>query len=250
MEYEKFRDYMYYLLTAPFKRVIKKSNQWYILFTVLGDKFDESMERIYKAHEQTMLATCDDVMLQEHASDRGMKRYIGENDENFRARIANYSEVLKLGGTDAGVILAVKSLGFEDVKIVKTKLYKQDKNRWAEFHLLIKIKPDEELPIGYDVLKQYVRKNKYIGARDNYEIGIELGEQKVESNNVARSVQILGRDTQRYSNNERMTIRMESITESHTGLAVETKYDMWKFDGTVKFDGTRKFDAWQRREEL
>ena len=41
------KDYMYYLLTSPFKRVKKSINNWYILCEVLGSWFDECMNDIY-----------------------------------------------------------------------------------------------------------------------------------------------------------------------------------------------------------
>lgn len=67
--FEKFCDYMYYLLTSPFKKIKKSKNQWYKLFKVLGEYFDDGMESIEKAREQTMLATCDVEMLPVHAAD-------------------------------------------------------------------------------------------------------------------------------------------------------------------------------------
>ena len=96
--FEKFCDYMYYLLTSPFKKIKKSKNQWYKLFKVLGEYFDDGMESIEKAREQTMLATCDVEMLPVHAADRKLTKYTGEEDENFRSRIANYTEVCRLGG--------------------------------------------------------------------------------------------------------------------------------------------------------
>ena len=90
---EKFADFMYYLLTSPFKRIKKSQNQWYMLFQVLGSYMDHAGEILFEAREQTMLATCDASMLQSHADDRSIVRYPGESDENYRKRIANYTEV-------------------------------------------------------------------------------------------------------------------------------------------------------------
>lgn len=139
--FDKFCDYMYYLLTSPFKRVKKSMNQWYILFRVLGRRFDDAMESLYSAREQTMLATCKPEMLPVHAEDRKMARYPGEEDENFRKRIANYPEVLRIGGSNPGVLLAVRTLGYTDVKIVpanKMPNFSEEEkwNRWAEFYVV------------------------------------------------------------------------------------------------------------------
>lgn len=166
--FEKFCDYMYYLLTSPFKRVKKAINQWYILFRVLGSRFDNALVKVIEAREQTMLATCDPVMLQVHANDRNLTRYSGEEDENFRRRIANYTEVCRLGGTNEGVKLAVWSLGYDNVELVPAKEFAMDDERWAEFYLIIELGADETHPVNLEVLKKEVRKSKEVGAKDNY----------------------------------------------------------------------------------
>lgn len=184
--FEQFCEYMYYLLTAPYKRVKKNANQWYILFKVLGKRLDTSFEKIQSAYDETMLATCDEELLQTHADDRLLTRYIGESDENFRKRIANYPEICRLGGSDEGVLLAVRSLGFEDARIVKaneftghytldgswvcdgSRLLDSQDDRWAEFYVVIRFGMDDEPPIAAAVLKQHVRKWKYTTAKDNY----------------------------------------------------------------------------------
>ena len=38
---ETFGEYMYYLLSTPFKQVRKVGNQWYIYFKITGRLFDE-----------------------------------------------------------------------------------------------------------------------------------------------------------------------------------------------------------------
>jgi hypothetical protein len=159
---------MYYLLTSPFKVVKKKRNQWYILFKVLGGCFDDAMESLYSAREQTMVTTCDPAMLPVHAQERKMSRYQDETDENFRARIANYQEILRLGGTDAGILLAVQTLGFTDVSVVTAKTFTGDKTRWAEFYVVLNLDPDQPHPASTQTLKEQVRKTKQVGAKDNY----------------------------------------------------------------------------------
>lgn len=168
--FEHFSDYMYYLLTSPFKRIRRSVNQWYILFRVLGKRFDDAMESLYSAQEQTMVATCVPEMLQLHAQERGLKKYPGEDDENFRKRIANYVEILRLGGTDEGVLLAVWALGYENAQIVKAKDVSGDDGRWAEFYIIIRQDMAENSPIDFSILQKQVRKYKYVGALDNYRL--------------------------------------------------------------------------------
>lgn len=195
--FEKFADYMYYLLTSPFKRLKKKINQWYILFDVLGRRYDDAMESFYRAQEQTMIATCHPAMLPVHAADRpNLTRYQGEEDENFRARIANFPEVLRKGGTDPGVLLAVRTLGYSSPEIVKANAFKgrvyfetdgtwnldgsrlleagELPDRWAEFYIVIKMSVDESHPISTAILKKEVRRVKEVGAKDNYSFQYSL----------------------------------------------------------------------------
>lgn len=188
--FEKFCDYMYYLLTSPFKKIKKSKNQWYKLFKVLGEYFDDGMESIEKAREQTMLATCDVEMLPVHAADRKLTKYTGEEDENFRSRIANYTEVCRLGGTDPGLILAVKALGYPNPEKIMANVlngrvyYETDgswildgsrnleagelEDRWAEFYIVNNMSVDDEHPVSTAILKKEVRRVKEVGAKDNY----------------------------------------------------------------------------------
>lgn len=165
---DNFCEYMYYLLTSPFKKVNKSLNQWYILCKVLGRKFDECMNDLYNARKESMIATCSDIMLPEHAKDRNLSRYTGEQWYNFRRRIATYTEVCRLGGTNQGVLLAVKALGYTDVAIVWAVTFTGDSNRWAEFFVVINMSVDDIHPIALNILKNEVRKTKEVEAKENY----------------------------------------------------------------------------------
>mgnify|MGYP000490877513 CR=1 FL=1 len=173
--FEKFSDYMYYLLISPLKRVKKELNQWYKLFKVLGKRFDDALEAINKEGEESMLVSCDDEFLQIHADERKMQRYAGENNSNYRKRIANYQEVMKLGGTDRGIKLAAKTLGYSRVEVIKANKFKGVNDRWAEFYVLAYINLAENSTRGLEILKKEVRKVKYVGAKDNYIFTYSVG---------------------------------------------------------------------------
>lgn len=164
---ERFADYMYYLLLTPFKRVRKEVNQWYLLFKVFGARFDKAKEALLQARDETMVATCSQVMLQEHGRDRGLTRYEGEKLENYRKRIALYEQVCRLGGTNEGIILAVMSLGYDDVAVIPAREVEGNSTHWAEFYVDISMN-DEPHPIPFDVIYKEVRKKKEVGAKDNY----------------------------------------------------------------------------------
>lgn len=165
---DNFRDYIYYLLWSPLKKIEKGKNAWYKLAKVYGSLFDKAKAAILKAREETMVATCSSAMLQVHADERRLTRYTDETDENYRRRIATYPEVCRLGGTDQGVKLAVKALGYDRVEIKTIKEFYGDSDRWAEFLVNINMEFTETFPIGFDILRKAVRQTKEVGAKDNY----------------------------------------------------------------------------------
>lgn len=120
---DKFADYMWYLLHAPFKKISKTVNQWYILLKVLGKRFDRAKDAVLQARDESMIATCGEHMLMQIGRERGLGRYENEDIENYRRRIALYPEVCRLGGTNEGIILAVKSLGYTGVDYRTGKSY-------------------------------------------------------------------------------------------------------------------------------
>lgn len=171
------------------------------------------------------------------ATNANVTRYEGEHPENFRSRIAMYEEICKLGGTNEGVLLAVRTLGYTSPVLVRandltgfshftldgswlldgSRTLESDtiENRWAEFYIVIVMDADEEHPISFDIMRKTVRKWKEVGAKDNYFFKYNL-----------------------------------SIRQPHTGnfLKVLYKkhlfyYDYRKLDGMWKLDGSYMLDA-------
>lgn len=234
---ENFIEYMWYLLTTPLKKLKKALNKWYILCRVFGKRFDEAKEDILRARDEGMVATCSHEMLAVHGADRRLTRYEGEHPENFRSRIAMYEEICKLGGTNEGVLLAVRTLGYTSPVLVRandltgfshftldgswlldgSRTLESDtiENRWAEFYIVIVMDADEEHPISFDIMRKTVRKWKEVGAKDNYFFKYNL-----------------------------------SIRQPHTGNFLEVLYkkhlfyyDYRKLDGMWKLDGSYMLDA-------
>lgn len=200
---ENFIEYMWYLLTTPLKKLKRSLNKWYILCKVYGRRFDEVKEDILRARDEGMVATCCHEMLPVHGADRRLTRYDGEHPENYRSRIAMYEEVCKLGGTNEGVLLAVKTLGYTAPEHVRandktgfvhftldgswlldgSRILESDtiENRWAEFYIVIGMDADEEHPISFDILRKTVRKWKEVGAKDNYFFRYTLSIREINS---------------------------------------------------------------------
>lgn len=269
---EKFADFMYYLLTSPFKRIKKSQNQWYMLFQVLGSYMDHAGEILFDAREQTMLATCDASMLQSHADDRSIVRYPGESDENYRKRIANYTEVCRLGGTNQGMILAVRKLGFDDAEIKTAMELTGVADRWAEFYVIVHQDIDKEYPIGFDILKSEVRKVKYVTAKDNYrylfliKIITPPAELKLKSKSVIKidnynylrldgtwsldGSQTLDASYRKFLVKQRSRIQFTTPTGRVGSINRVITHNDWCLDGTYLLDGTKEMDAYRFEEEI
>ncbi|HBQ43866.1 MAG TPA: hypothetical protein DD724_06360 [Lactobacillus acetotolerans] len=133
--FEKYSDYMYYLLHAPFKKIRKEINQWYILFKVLGKYFDKAKEFLFLAREAVSIISAPEELLLLHGMDRDMIRLKGESIEDYRYRLLMKMEIAKQAGIVPGILLAAKALGYDET--VHEPLYLTDENRWDEFNLYL-----------------------------------------------------------------------------------------------------------------
>lgn len=272
MAYDNFRDYMYYLLTSPFKRVKKSINNWYILCDVLGEWFDECMEDVYRAREEGMIATCDDIMLPVHAADRRMSRNPGENNDSYRRRIAWYIEIKRLGGTNAGVLMAVKALGYENPILIRAEELLEDESRWAEFYVLLENDIDFIEPVAFEVLRNTVRQIKYSGAKDNYLFRYyitmnELTEQLFMRYRTVLVIinynylmlngswnldgtQILNGVIRAFKVSCESKIQIKGSEEQLVNLKRVVEHNYWTLNGEVLLDGSRNLDAYKYEEEI
>jgi len=184
-------EYMWYLLTMPFKQVKKHVNMWYTWCKVVGRRFDIIQEDFLKARAEGMIATCSQEMLSIHAADRKLSRYEGETLENFRKRISKYADVCKLGGTKEGLILAIKTLGYESVQILPATSVYNDETRWAEFVVVLNLNSENDNDIDLDILKEIVRQWKEVGAKDNYQFFFRISDITIETAHDFRMYEIV-----------------------------------------------------------
>ncbi len=136
--FEKFQDYMYYLLFGPLKRIAKAKNQFYILFKVFGKLFDQTKQDIFRVREESMVISASEKMLEEHGRDRSMKRLKGENMENYRMRLSMKNIIAEKAGINEGILLVLKAIGYEQSRI--EPFYIHDPERWAEFTIYLSSK--------------------------------------------------------------------------------------------------------------
>ncbi len=206
--FQKFADYIYYLLPSPFKRLKKSVNQWYIFCKVIGQWFDEVKNDLLKAVDETTIATCSDELLIYYGEDRNLTQYKNEGNEEFRSRIAMTDEMEYLGGTMEGVLLAAKTTGLQNVEYYWLPEVTGDYSRWAEFYLFVYDSLDNgKLNVDFNVLRKNVRNVKCSEAKDNY----------------------------------RYICSAECVLEHKSEADLVVEQDICFFDGSYSFDGTHEF---------
>lgn len=126
--FEKFGEYMFFLLFAPLKRVQKALNQFYIFFKVTGKLFDQCKTDLFRMREECSVITCSDDMLPVHGQDRDMSRLTGETLENYRIRLAMKGIIAEKAGTNEGIRYLAKAFGYENVEIEPSPI----PGHWAE----------------------------------------------------------------------------------------------------------------------
>lgn len=134
--FEKFGDYMFYLLNAPLKKGRKRSNQLYIFMKVIGKLFDDTKKDIFRVRDESMVISASPVMLPVHGQDRQMARLKNEDIEAYRTRLSMKAIIAEKAGSEEGILLALASLGYEQSYI--EPMWKQDAERWAEFIIFLR----------------------------------------------------------------------------------------------------------------
>lgn len=152
--FDKFGDYMFFLLNAPLKKLKQGKNQLKIFFSVLGEVFDGMMEDIFRFRNQKAISTADDIMLEVIGQDRDMYRIQGETMEQYRRRLQMKAVLAEMAGTAEGLKLALELLGYPDCTI--EPLYMTDRSRWAEIYIDVPVWND----INYDAILAETLKTK------------------------------------------------------------------------------------------
>lgn len=268
---ETFGEYMYYLLSTPFKKVQKAKNQWHIYFQAVGKLFDGDKGMLQRARKESMVQTASVQMLPEHGLDRGLSRYEGESWENFRVRLMMYADTCLLGGTEMGTLQAVRSLGFTDVEMVPAYELEGSREHWAEFYVVIARDADDPFDIGHDIIRREVRRVKKVSARDRYRFLYRIHDGRTES--LGRFYRLTIRSEARWYNNCILngqymndgSIQHDNVIGNHLpylgirnrmeeqeeGKLTCTTWHHWRIhDGSTYNDGAKNMDAEVIKEEI
>lgn len=167
--FDKFQEYMYYLLFGPLKKVFKTNNQFYILFKIAGKLFDQTKQDIFRAREESMIISSE-MLLPEHGRDRDMPQLIGEDIESYRLRLSMKNVIAEKAGTNEGILIALRALGYEKSYIEPYFIH--DPERWAEFIVYLDSKRQSGLK-DLSIIDREVMKVKPASGKPSYGISSE-----------------------------------------------------------------------------
>lgn len=161
----RFVDYLWFLAHGVLKRTKKDDNDVYKLFDAAGNILDAAKTNIFLIRRQGLIATATGKALDYHGRGRQLPRYAGETDDQYRKRLLSKREISEKAGTVEGIILALKSMGFDRAEI--EPLYLEDTERWAEFYIYL----DQDLLTQYgnlETVERVVRDVKQASSLHNY----------------------------------------------------------------------------------
>lgn len=144
--FDRFGDYMFFLLHGPLRKLKKGKNQLKIFFAVTGLVFDDIKTDIFRFREQKIISKADPAMLEVIGQDRDMYRIQGESMEAYRRRLQAKAIIAEMAGTGEGLKLALEMIGYPECGI--TPLYLTDRSRWAEIYIDVPVSHD----INYDAI--------------------------------------------------------------------------------------------------
>lgn len=184
--FERFGDYMFFLLNAPLKKMKQGKNQLEIFFSVTGELFDGMKADIFRLRDQRMISTAEPLMLEVIGQDRDMYRHQGENIEQYRRRLQMKAVIAEMAGTAEGLKLALEMLGYPECTI--EPLYLTDRGRWAEIYINVPVRHD----INYDAILAEVLKVKPARTLPHlrWVYGIQAKDKVVAAGGLANSLKV------------------------------------------------------------
>jgi hypothetical protein len=258
--FDKFSDYMYYLLNAPLKRAKKETNDIHILFKVLGKICDDIKQDIFNLRRQSMILTSKSKALDELGKDRRMPRFSNETDEQYRKRLLMKREVSQRAGTKYGIIKALESMGYDDVIINpvgsskgnsnnfdgnikfdgknKFNTIKKDTAHWAEFMVFLGVDNTESLN-DLEIVKEVVREVKQASSLPVYGFRIEFDNNEHIEINQKEELEI--NNTNHIDTS--LVNKLEIKNKNSQDVVLKIEKNLGYFDGTYRFDGSRKFNS-------
>lgn len=156
--FDRFAEYMQYLLPSAFKRQ-KKTNQLLKYCGIVGGMYDTLLQSALRLREESIIATCSPEMLEVFGHDYDMPRLLGETDDIYRRRLQMKALIAEKAGTEHGILYALASVGCDNCTI--TPLYLTDSEKWAEIRInIFTPSVDEDILVAWRCIVAEVMKVK------------------------------------------------------------------------------------------
>lgn len=179
--FDKFGEYMQYLLPSAFKRQ-KKTNQMLKYCGIIGGMYDTLLQYALRLREESIIATCSPEMLEVFGRDYDMPRLLGETDNIYRRRLQMKALIAEKAGTEHGILYALASVGCDNCTI--TPLYLTDPEKWAEIRInIFTSSVDEDILIAWRCIVAEVMKVKKASTLPHWRIyyPVEIWEDNINS---------------------------------------------------------------------
>lgn len=264
--FDNFRDYMFYLLPAALKKK-KQHNQFYLFCKVAGAVFDDIKTDLLQVRREASVKSCSDCMLEVAGQDRDMVRLKGETPEDYRRRLSMKAIIAEQAGTSAGLIAAVKSVGYACTIV---PLYLTDGERWAEINLNFYTDSIDDInTIDFQAIKSEVLKTKKASTLPHYNFYYQAAVTTKETG-TARTIHryvshfydgILYLDGSKlldgsaalggefYPITVWLLNRTAVWTQERVKGTLQVKKDLYYLDGSTLLDGSRTLaaDEWEEK---
>lgn len=264
MNYEKFQDYLWYLVHRPFKGTSEKESDIYILFKALGKVLDRMKQDIFKLRRQAIISTADSKALEMHGIDRRIQKYADETYEQYRSRLLAKREVAEMAGSYEGIMAVLRSLGLIDAYI--EPLFLTNPERWAEFYIRIS-EANMDVVRNFEIVKREVRIVKQGTSLPNYSFNVHVENKttyQIGATSIHRaainfwsnrrfyldgswkldgSTLLTGNEENLELHDIKITNRLLIANENNIGSSLTTKKNYWVLDGSYALDGSRMLNA-------
>lgn len=244
-----FREYVWELLTRPFRKENSVMIASYALFT--GAMLDDVKACIFRLRRQWLVATASERSLRLLGAERGIYRYDDEPLEIFRNRVQGAYEIYAYGGTLPGMIRALQMLGYEpDIRERTTT--------WAHFTILIPLEiTDGFTPEEYRRLRAMVWLMKSAHTLPEYVMELKSKTQEIH---LYHSRQVTGEVFAPWKVwlPWKKLYRLDGCVWLNGSITLgEGWFDAVYLDGSVALDGsslldgcTKLYDEWRWHENV
>ena len=127
-------EFIWSLLPRAYKRIKQSVSEIYMLCSAVGEKYEEIMQLIFSIRRAWLIETAPEWALALHGIDRRMPRLPDEPTEVYRQRLLGAYATYALGGTNTGIIEALKALNLE---VTIEELYKTDPTKKSEMNIVV-----------------------------------------------------------------------------------------------------------------